>query len=101
MNKHHSSSAGTKDPLQLQKHQNTDGMFGTNRGSDPHVGVHLPQSVADGGQVAAQVLHHVLDAAGVFEQVHALSVRVVVHRERALDRLRELPVTHEVQAESG
>lgn len=60
--------------------------------SDAHVGVHLPQSVTDGGEVAAQVLHHVLDAAGVFEQVDALRVRVVVHRERTLDRLGKLPV---------
>lgn len=60
--------------------------------SDAHVGVHLAQSVADGGEVAAQVLHHVLDAAGVFEQVDALRVRVVVHRERTLDRLGKLPV---------
>lgn len=60
--------------------------------SDAHVGVHLPQSVADGGEVAAQVLHHVLEAARVFEQVHALRVRVVVNRERTLDRLRKLPV---------
>lgn len=60
--------------------------------SDTHVGVHLAQSVADGGEVAAQVLHHVLDAAGVFEQVDALRVRVVVHRERTLDRLGKLPV---------
>ncbi len=60
--------------------------------SDAHVGVHLAQSVTHGGEVAAQVLHHVLDAAGVFEQVDALRVRVVVHRERPLDRLSELPV---------
>lgn len=60
--------------------------------SDAHVGVHLAQSVADGGEVAAQVLHHVLNAAGVFEQVNALRVRVVVDRERPLDRLGKLPV---------
>lgn len=60
--------------------------------SDAHVGVHLPQSVADGGEVAAQVLHHVLEAARVFEQVHALRVWVVVNRERTLDRLCKLPV---------
>jgi len=60
--------------------------------SDAHVGVHLPQGVTHSGEIAAQVLHHVLDAAGVFEQVDALRVRVVVHRERALYRLRKLPV---------
>lgn len=60
--------------------------------SDAHVGVHLAQSVAHGGEVAAQVLHHVLDAARVLQQVDALSVRVVVHRERTLYRLGELPV---------
>lgn len=60
--------------------------------SDAQVGVHLPQSVADGGEVAAQVLHHVFDAARVFEQVHALCVRVVVHREWTLNCLCKLPV---------
>lgn len=60
--------------------------------SDTHVGVHLAKGVAHGGEVAAQVLHHVLDAAGVFEQVNALRVRVVVDRERPLDRLGKLPV---------
>lgn len=68
--------------------------------SDAHVGVHLAQSVADGVKVAAQVLHHVLDAAGVFEQVDALRVRVVVHRERTLDRLGKLPV-EEVGQKTG
>lgn len=48
-------------------------------GSYAHVGVHLPQGVAHGGEVAAEVLDHVLDAPGVFEQVDALGVRVVVH----------------------
>lgn len=60
--------------------------------SDAHVGVHLAKSVADGGEVAAQVLHHVLDAAGVLQQVDALRVRVVVDRERPLDRLGKVPV---------
>lgn len=71
--------------------------------SDAHVGVHLAQSVADGGEVAAQVLHHVLDAAGVFEQVNALRVRVVVDRERPLDRLGKLPVRRgrDKDSESG
>lgn len=59
--------------------------------SDAHVGVHLAQRIADGGQVAAEILHHVLNAAGVFQQVDALRVRVVVHRERTLYRLGKLP----------
>lgn len=59
--------------------------------SDAHVGVHLAQGVADGGEVAAQVLHHSLDAAGVLEQVDALGVRVVVHREGTFDGLGEIP----------
>lgn len=61
-------------------------------GSDAHVGVHLAESVADSGEVATQLLHNVLDAAGVFEQVNALRVWVVVDRERPLDRLGKLPV---------
>ena len=71
-------------------------VFSTNQSvaSDAHVGVHLAQSVTDSGEVAAQVLNHVLDAASVFEQVDALSVRVVVHWEWSLDRLSKLPVTH-------
>lgn len=66
--------------------------MGAGVASDSHVGVHLPEGVADGGEVAAQVLHHGLDAARVLQQVHALRVRVVVHRERTLDRLGKLPV---------
>lgn len=65
--------------------------------SDAHVGVHLAQSVTDGGEVTAEVLHHVLDAAGVFEQVDALSVRVVVHREGTFDGLGEVPEEEKMQ----
>lgn len=65
--------------------------------SDAHVGVHLPQSITDGGEVTAQVLHHVLDAAGVLEQVDALGVRVVVHRERTFDCLGEVPEAEKVR----
>lgn len=50
-----------------------------NPASYAHVGVHLSQRVAHGGEVAAEVLDHVLDAPGVFEEVDALSVRVVIH----------------------
>lgn len=73
---------------------------GASPASDAHVGVHLPQGVAHSGEVAAQVLHHVLDAAGVFEQVDALSVRVVVHRERALYRLCKLSAGKEARTGS-
>lgn len=69
--------------------------------SDAHVGVHLAQGVTHGGEVAAQVLHHVLDAAGVFEQVDALGVRVVVHRERPLYRLSKLPARERRRQHGG
>lgn len=65
--------------------------------SDAHVGVHLAQSVTDGGEVTAQVLHHVLDAAGVLEQVDALSVRVVVHREGTFDCFGKVPETKKMK----
>lgn len=65
------------------------------RGLYSHVGVHFAQSVADCGEVAAQVLDHVLDAPCVFEEVDALSVRVVVNGERTLYCFGKLPEKQE------
>lgn len=41
--------------------------------------VHLAQGITHGGEVTAKVLHHILDAPGVLQQVYALGVGVVVH----------------------
>ena len=63
--------------------------------SNAQVGVHFAQSIAHGGEVPAEVLDHVLNAPGVFEQVDALGVRVVVHRERPFNSLGKFPVENE------
>ena len=63
--------------------------------SNAQVGVHFAQSITHGGEVAAEILDHVLYAPGVFEQVDALGVRVVVHRERPFNSLGKIPVEAE------
>lgn len=58
---------------------------------DAHVGVHLGKGITDSGEVTAKVQNHSLDAGCVLQEVHALSVRVVVDREGALDGLCKVP----------
>lgn len=65
---------------------------------DAQLLVHPTESVTDDVQLVPQLLHHAVDAGSVFENVHALGVRVVPHREGTLDGLGKLP---EITSESS
>lgn len=58
---------------------------------DAHLLVQSTEGVTDDVQLMSQLLHHAVDAGSVFENVHALGVRVVPHREGTLDGLGKLP----------
>lgn len=64
---------------------------GTDGRLDAQLLVQPPEGIADDVQLVSQLLHHAVDADGVFENVHALGVRVVSHREGTLDGLGKLP----------
>lgn len=59
---------------------------------DAKVLVHFPQCITDCGEVTAEVLHHILNAPSVLQQVNARSIWVIVDRERPLDRFGKFPV---------
>lgn len=58
---------------------------------DAQLLVQPTEGIADDVQLVSQLLHHAVDAGRVFEDVHALGVRVVSHREGTLDGLGKLP----------
>lgn len=59
---------------------------------DAKVLVHFPQCITDCGKVTAEVLHHILNAPGVLQQVNALGVWVIIDREGPLNCFGKFPV---------
>lgn len=60
--------------------------------SDTQLLVEPTEGVTDDVELVPELLHHAVDAGSVFEDVHALGVRVVPYREGTLDGLGKLPV---------
>lgn len=60
--------------------------------SDPQLLVEPTEGITNDVELVPELLHHAVDAGSVFEDVHALGVRVVAHREGTLDGLGKLPV---------
>lgn len=58
---------------------------------DTQLLVQPTEGITDDVQLVPQLLHHAVDAGSVFENVHALGVGVVSHREGTLDGLGKLP----------
>lgn len=65
-----------------------------NRVSHPKLLVESAECVAHDVELMSQLLHYAENAGCVLEHVHTLGVGVVVHSERPLDGLSELPVQH-------
>lgn len=59
---------------------------------DTQLLVEPTKGVADDVKLVPKLLHHAVDAGRVFQDVHALGVRVVPYREGTLDGLGKLPV---------
>lgn len=59
---------------------------------DAKVLVHFPQCITDGGEVTAEILHHIFNAPGVLQQINALGVWVIVDREGPPDCFGKFPV---------
>lgn len=58
---------------------------------DAKVLVHFPKCITNCGEITAEVLHHILNAPGVLQQVNALGIWVIIDRERPLDRFGKFP----------
>lgn len=62
---------------------------------DSQLLAHLIQSIADNVQFMAQLIHHIRNAFGIFQDLHTLRIWVVIHSKGALDCLCKLSVQME------
>lgn len=53
---------------------------------------HLAEGIADNVQLVAQLVHHAGDAFRVFQDLHTLSVGIVLHPKGALDGFCKLSI---------